>query len=361
MRGFEIVWPKVSIIWLNYNSSKIMPIVLKSLESIVNLDYPSDRYELIVVDNGSTDGSFEKIKEFIERENGLKKKIIKLSKNLGFTGGNNIGFMARDRESEYVLLINNDTILFQDGLRTLIEYIENISNNNVASLQGVVLRYGTRHIDTAGEYMDELLRTHALGQLHEYPWILRKPIHVTYVAGCCALYRVKSVLKCIGDKLFIDEFFGHADDNVLGLLMWNCGYRAVAIPKAVASHARGLTFGRGKNPFLIYLLERNRVALSIITNTKYRHVIFSHILRGAIVSTLRTDPKNLIQVRMRALYDGIKLGKKLKSRGLFINLYKAPLIRIPLRDIGIYFTTRHIIVRYFENWFIKNLSFLTVE
>ena len=63
-----MVWARVSIIRLNYNSSRIMPIVLKSLESIVNLDYPSDRYELIVVDNGSTDGSFEKIKEFLERK-----------------------------------------------------------------------------------------------------------------------------------------------------------------------------------------------------------------------------------------------------------------------------------------------------
>jgi len=63
-----MTWPKTSIIWLNHNSSRIMPIVLESLESIVNLDYPSDRYELIVVDNGSTDGSFEKIKELLERK-----------------------------------------------------------------------------------------------------------------------------------------------------------------------------------------------------------------------------------------------------------------------------------------------------
>lgn len=55
-----MVCPKVSIIWLNHNPSRIMPIVLESLKSIANLDYPSDKYELIVVDNGSTDGGFGK-------------------------------------------------------------------------------------------------------------------------------------------------------------------------------------------------------------------------------------------------------------------------------------------------------------
>jgi len=56
-----MTWPKVSIIWLNHNSMRIMSLVLQSLESIVNLDYPGDKFELIVVDNGSTDGSFETI------------------------------------------------------------------------------------------------------------------------------------------------------------------------------------------------------------------------------------------------------------------------------------------------------------
>jgi len=79
-----MVWARVSIIWLNYNSSKILPIVLKSLESIIDLDYPSDRYELIVIDNGSTDGSFERIREFLEKRGGLRKKIIRLGKNLWF-------------------------------------------------------------------------------------------------------------------------------------------------------------------------------------------------------------------------------------------------------------------------------------
>jgi len=54
--------------------------------------------------------------------------------------------------------------------------------------------------------VNELLQTYPLGVRHEYPWILSKPIYVTYVDGSCALYRVESILKCLGNKLFIDEF-----------------------------------------------------------------------------------------------------------------------------------------------------------
>jgi len=355
-----MTWPKISIIWLNYNSFKIMPIVLESIESIINLDYPFEKYEFIVVDNGSTDGSFERIKEFLERKTSLRKKIIKLSHNLGFTGGNNIGFIARDKESKYVLLLNNDAVLFQSSLQTLIEYAEN--NDNVAGLQGVVLKYKSRLIDTAGDYINELLRSHSLGEYHEYPWILRKPIYVTYVDGSCALYRVESILKCLGNKLFIDEFFGYGDDNVLGLMMWNYGYKLIAIPEAVASHVRGLTFRKGKrSTFSVYLSERNRLALSLITNVTYRSIIPLHVLRSIATTTLVTGFKGSASIIARTLFDGIRLGKKLRSKGLFINVYKAPLIKIPIKDLGAFFTTKRLIIKYFENWALKNLNSLTID
>jgi GT2 family glycosyltransferase len=156
-----MAYPKVSIIWLNHNSMKILPLVLQSLESFTSIDYPSDRFELIVVDNGSTDGSFERIREFLERRSNLRKKIIRLNKNLGFTGGNNVGFMARNRESKYVLLLNNDAVLLQHGLKTLVEYSEGFER--LGGLQGVILQYGTRLIDSAGDYVDELLRPYRLG------------------------------------------------------------------------------------------------------------------------------------------------------------------------------------------------------
>jgi GT2 family glycosyltransferase len=356
-----MTWPKITIIWLNHNSLKIMPIVLESLESIASLDYPLGKYELIVVDNGSTDGSFEKIKEFLERKDDLKKKIIRLDYNLGFTGGNNIGFIARDRESKYVLLLNNDAVLFQEGLKVLVEYAEKYGG--VAGLQGVVLEYKSRLIDTAGDYVDELLQAHLLGSNQVYPWILRKPIYVTYVDGCCSLYRVESILKCTGDKLFINEFFGYGDDNVLGLMLWSCGCRLIAIPEIIASHARGLTFGRGKRSNIsIYLSERNRVALTQITNTRYKHVVLLHALRNLITSAPpRTGFSDLAKTRARVIIDGLRLGRRLKNQGVFLDIYKAPLVKIPLRDLGVFFTAKHFIKKYFEIWAYKNIKLLTIE
>jgi len=143
--------------------------------------------------------------------------------------------------------------------------------------------------------------------------------------------------------------------------MWNYRYRLVAIPESVASHVRGLTFGRGKSTSSAYLGERNRIALSIITNTKYKYIILSHMLRSIIVSASGIKAKGLTQARVRALYDGVRLGRRLKSKGLFIDIYKAPLIKVPLMNVRIYFIARHVIIRYFEDWVVKNLSSLTLE
>jgi GT2 family glycosyltransferase len=349
--------PKISIIWLNHNSIKILPLVLQSLESIASIDYPNDRFELIVVDNGSTDGGFEKIKEFLEKRSSLRKKIIRLGKNLGFTGGNNVGFEARDRESKYVLLLNNDAVLLQHGLKTLVEYAE--SFERLGGLQGVILQYGTRLIDSAGDYADELLRTYLLGSGNAYPWILRRPIYITYADGSAALYRVESVLKCVGEKLFIDEFFAYGDDNILGLMLWNCGFPLVSVPEVVAYHARSSTFKR-KGGLGAYLSDRNRVALAFISNSRYRHVMLLHALRSTATSFLGSGPE-VSKMLIRAFVDGVRLGRLLRSRGIFIDLYKAPITRVEPENLIHYFTSRHMVTRYREEWAIKNLERLVVE
>ncbi len=352
------MWPKVSIIWLNYNSRRILDIVLRSLESIVGLDYPEDRYELIVVDNGSLDGSLGEIASFLERST-IRRKVIKLERNLGFTGGNNIGFMARDRESEYVLLLNNDAVLYSDGLKALIEYAEQYEH--IGGLNGVVLKYGGNIIDSAGVFLSEMLNAYVPGEGMRYPWILKRPYYVTYADGCCALYKVDHLLRCCGGRIFVNEGFMYFDDYLLGLMLWNHGFKLACIPKIVAEHASGSTIGEG-SPLQHYFGARGRVALSLISNSRFKELILLQSIRGLYKCvSLRSS------VCTRTVIDGLKLGKLVMLKyGIFIDLYKAPIIKLnSLWALGhLIFTRstgRRILRRIYEDWFIKNLKKLTVD
>jgi cellulose synthase/poly-beta-1,6-N-acetylglucosamine synthase-like glycosyltransferase len=101
--------PKATAIVVNYNSLGKWDIIESCLKRIFSLNYRP--LEIIVVDNGSDDGSFELIKQLIEeirQDEGFKIRIIRLSKNYGFAAANIIAYRLRDPESKYIALINND-------------------------------------------------------------------------------------------------------------------------------------------------------------------------------------------------------------------------------------------------------------
>lgn len=103
--------PFVSIIIVNYNGRRWLGDCLSSLSS---LDYPSDRYEVILVDNHSSDGSLALVEEHYPWV-----RIISSPRNLGFAGGNNLGI--RSSRGEMVVLLNNDTVVDKKWLVTLVE------------------------------------------------------------------------------------------------------------------------------------------------------------------------------------------------------------------------------------------------
>ena len=90
--------PFVTVIWLNYNSDKIIDIAKQSLLAIKNFDYPM--YEFILVDNGSTDNSLKQIARYLDNIR-LKSKILKSKWNLGFTGGNNVAYRYRSSNAKF--------------------------------------------------------------------------------------------------------------------------------------------------------------------------------------------------------------------------------------------------------------------
>lgn len=107
--------PKVSIVLLNWNGLRD---TIECLRSIYNQDYQN--FDLIVIDNASTDNSVEVIKkEFPDIT------IIENEKNFGYTGGNNKGIeVSRKTDAEYIWLLNNDTIVASEALKIMVEYAE---------------------------------------------------------------------------------------------------------------------------------------------------------------------------------------------------------------------------------------------
>src|SRR4030067_3270221 len=104
--------PMISIIILNWNG---LSDTLECLESVKKIDYPS--FEIIVVDNGSTDGSATTISRL---HPGVV--IIETGKNLGFAEGNNVGIRyALNNGSEYIFMLNNDTIVDPQIVKSFLE------------------------------------------------------------------------------------------------------------------------------------------------------------------------------------------------------------------------------------------------
>lgn len=114
-------YPSISIITVNYNGLRF----LKNLfNSISNLNYPEDKIQVIMVDNGSTDGSVEFV-----RSNFPEVEVLVLNKNSGYAGGNNEGF--KRASGQYVALINNDCTVDQDWLTAMVNTMNPSSSESM--------------------------------------------------------------------------------------------------------------------------------------------------------------------------------------------------------------------------------------
>ncbi len=318
--------PKVSILWLNYNSSHIMSIVLQSLNAIAEIDY--DNLELIIVDNASTDTSFKTIVETVNSNPRLRKitKIIRNEQNLGFAGGMNVAFRARDPETKYVVLLNNDAIPYPESVKELVEYMEN--HEQLGAAQGVLIRINDGKIDTAGDYMSKYIYSALLLQGRDPPGI-KKPLYITYPDGAFSIIRVKHAQQAMGgNRLFYDELFAYCDDNILGLRLWQKGYRVATFPIIIGKHQRGSTFKLRRFYYYarcVSMLYHN----SDLSRTE-RLVVRLAYTKRMLAVFMRTRRAKFLSVFKRAWIDGKELARKIKPA---FTLKSAPLMPTGFLDV----------------------------
>ncbi len=236
--------PSVSVIVLNFNGRHLLA---ECLDALLQQTF-GDR-EIIVVDNGSSDGSAA----FVDERYGKSVRLIRSSENLGFAGGNNLGM--NEAKGRYVALINNDAVADPHWLEELLRTAED-SDRAVGMWTSKVLFYDDRsRIDTAGHliYPDGLNRGRGKNELDagQYDRIEE----VFFPSGCAALFR-KDLLDTVGG--FDQDFFAYGDDADLGIKARLAGWTCLFVPGSVVFHKSSATAGT-YSPMKAYLVERNRV------------------------------------------------------------------------------------------------------
>ncbi len=234
-----------SVIVVNWNRRDLLRACLRSLLGQLGI-----APQIIVVDNGSTDGSVDLVtSEFPQ------VTLIQNAVNRGFCAANNQGIAIAN--GDWIALLNNDAEADAHWLAELLRVCEH--RPDVGMVASKILVFADpRRIDKVGHVIwpDGQNRGRGTGAWDHGQF--DRVEEVLCPDGCAALYRAK-MLREIGG--FDEDFFAYADDAELGLRARIAGWNCLYSPRAVVLHHRGATLGTGSVRRLM-LIERNRVLLA---------------------------------------------------------------------------------------------------
>jgi GT2 family glycosyltransferase len=349
------MYPEVTIITINWNGWKD---TLECLESLYQIDYPN--YNILVIDNCSEDISIRKIRDYCEGNVPVKsaflkakaKKPIKLlesskneidnleynlnffkkspsskklfliknEKNYGFAEGNNIGinFVLDHLNSDYILLLNNDTVVDENFLDELVKVGER--TNEVGCVGPKVYYYDFKGrkdvISFAGEKVN--LYT-SRGKRFGHKQIDKGQYDVTMetdkVEGCCMLLKT-DVIRKVG--MFDPTYFAYWEETDLCMRIKNAGFKLLYVPEAKIWHKIGMNWDNYFSYFVIYhYLVRNRLIFiwryaSNVQKTIFSIYFFFYLMGNIVLMLVKEDRENFKDV-FKAIKNGIKGFKEINS------------------------------------------------
>src|SRR5262245_19436984 len=222
-----MAFPSVSVIVLNFNGLKHLDACFRSL---VQQDY-SGPVEIIMVDNGSADGSVE-----FMRQHYPQVRLIANRTNMGFAPAANQA--ARQAAGQYIALLNNDAYAAPEWISRLVELAERRRDEGVVCV-------GSRVLDWHGQRIDFVMGSMNFHGFGAQPFF-RLPADRLYTgeerllfANGGALLVDREVFLAIGG--FDEDFFAYFEDVDLGWRLWICGYQVVLNPQAVVYHRHHAT------------------------------------------------------------------------------------------------------------------------
>jgi len=244
----------------------------KCLPSVLQTDY--DPFEVIVVDNGSIDGSRDIVSKFQTIDK--RVSLVRNSSNLGFCIANNIG--ASRAKGDYLLFLNNDITVEPNWLRELVNVVARDSSIGAAQPKMLMMDEPTI-IHSTGGYLTQYGTLYNRGALDRDQETFVKQSEVLVATGAALLVRRETFFR-VGK--FDPRFFIYSEELDLCWRIWLSGGSVVFVPAAVVYHALGWT-NRGLriyNSFMFYYGHRN------FLNTLFKNLTLRHFLRYGIPYTL---------------------------------------------------------------------------
>jgi len=261
-------YPKVSVIVLNYNGKRF---IANCLESLLKTNYPN--FEVLVLDNASTDGSREWLMENSERFKEKNFKFVMLDRNYGYAKGNNIGIRLSDTKSKYVILLNNDTEVDPDWIKNAVDFLERHEEVGIAQCLLMSLRK-RELIDSAGGVIDYTGRVLSVRNGERYHKEI--PYKIFYAQGASIIIR-RSLLKEIG--LLDEDYFIYYEETDLCWRAWLRNKEVVVIPNAIVYHHGSVTkSGELPNPFILFHARKNNICTLLKNYSLYNAIKFSLLL-----------------------------------------------------------------------------------
>lgn len=247
---------KVGIVLVNYNGYQDTIDCLKSLGKITY-----GNYCVIVVDNGSTNQSFEQLKSY-ESDSVV---VLRERENLGFSGGNNVGIRyALQIQCEYLLLLNNDTIVEPDFLEPLVNCSKR--ENKCITTSKIMYADQPTNIWYAGGTINPVTSRVTHRGINEKDSIkYNDEESVSFVSGCCMLIP-KEVFRDIGE--LSEEYFLYCEDVDYCCRIIEKGYAMRYCPSSKIYHKVNASSGRNSD-LVIYYTIRNKLYL-IKKHMKYK-------------------------------------------------------------------------------------------
>ncbi|MCV3324497.1 glycosyltransferase family 2 protein [Pediococcus ethanolidurans] len=276
----------VGVVLLNYNNASE---ILACIENLRSIGHPTS--SIIVVDNHSTDDSFEYLKNTLPAD----VTLLEAKVNGGFGMGNNIGIsLANKMEFEYLCVMNSDVIFHDNFLKPLTNYLKNhpevglvgpcvcyTENNLIASCGGKINFYTgkSRFNYTGTVYTD------------------RGAVQCDYLSGGCVVTRM-STLRKVG--MIPEQYFLNYEDNEWSINFIRAGFKVVCLSSVVVFHDSGSTIGSIYG-LQSYFMARNRILFERRNAKLFQKIIFYPYLLLVVTYSLFSKKRRHL---VRAYLDG---------------------------------------------------------